>query len=59
MVSVCKSTECRAQLSEKQGVASAGGEAGARYLGEDREFHQGRVVSLAAVVWQGGTYGKS
>ena len=34
-----------------QDAASAGGEAGAGYLGEDREFHQGRVVSFAAAVW--------
>jgi len=44
---------------EEVGAAYAGGEAGAGTLGEDREFHPGRVVSLAAVVWQGGTYGKS
>jgi len=37
---------------EEAGAASAGGEAGAGCLGEDREFHHGRVVSLAAVVWQ-------
>ena len=34
--------------SEETDAASAGGEAGAGYLGEDREFHQRRVVSLAA-----------
>ena len=38
---------------EEAGVASAGGEAGAGTLGEDREFHHGRVVFLAATVWQG------
>ena len=37
---------------EKAGAAAAGGEAGAGYLGEDREFRQGRVVSFEAVVWQ-------
>jgi len=34
---------------EEAGAATAGGEAGAGYLGEDREFRNGRVVSLAAV----------
>jgi len=37
---------------EEAGAASAGEEACAGYLGEDREFHPGRVVSLAAFVWQ-------
>ena len=37
---------------EEVGAAYAGGEAGAGTLGEHREFHQRRVVSLAAAVWQ-------
>ena len=56
--SVGKWGQC-ANLDEMQGLdfeevdaASAGEEAGAGTLGEDREFHQGRVVSLAAGVRQ-------
>lgn len=37
---------------ELAAAASAGGEAGAGTLRKDRGFHQGRVVSLAAAVWQ-------
>jgi len=37
---------------EEAGAAFVGGEAGAGYLREDREFRHERVVSLAAVVWQ-------
>jgi hypothetical protein len=37
---------------EEAGASSVGGGAGTGYLGEDRESHQGRVVSLAAGVWQ-------
>jgi len=37
---------------EEAGAATASREAGAGILGEDGEFHQGRVVSLAAVIWQ-------
>jgi len=39
-------------VSPTFGSVAAGGEVGAGYLGEDREFHHGRVVSLAAVVRQ-------
>ena len=44
---------------EEAGAATAGGESGAGYLGEDREFHQRRVVPLKASVWQGWISGKS
>ena len=37
---------------EEAGSAGVGGETWAGCLGEDREFHQRRAVSLAAAVWQ-------
>ena len=37
---------------EEAGTAAAGEEAGAETLGEDLEFHQGRMVPIAAVVWE-------
>ena len=46
---------------KKEDIATVGGKARVGYLGEDREYHQGRVGSFAAAVWQvqGVTWDKS